>query len=55
VNYEGVEAGPQLATNGSTEMATRAAREELDGAEERTKPSQKSDQSSILLLRDIQL
>ena len=43
-----VAAGPQLATNGSTEMATRAEREELDGwKKERSQVKSHSDQSSI--------
>jgi hypothetical protein len=49
-----VVAGLQLATNGSTEMATRAEREELDGQKkERSQVKSHSDQSSILLLRTV--
>jgi hypothetical protein len=37
-----VVAGHQLATNGSTEMATRAAREELEGGGEKERSQVKS-------------
>ena len=44
----GVAADQQLTTNGSTEMATQAAREELDGRKkERSQVKSHSDQSSI--------
>jgi hypothetical protein len=45
-----VAADQQLATNGSTEMAARAEREELDRRKkERSQVKSNSDQSSILL------
>ena len=45
-----VAADQQLTMNGSTKMATRAEREELDGRKkERSQVKANSDQSSILL------